>query len=212
MDEEARNRELRRWRRWDFLGIAVWILTFGPLRWLWNELPWRGRFYPRKPPRLEYEPPLLSLAKLAEEGVVEPPPLRISNRRILESILDLFAYVTHRDRIVTDREIEAVKLYLTDFAPDNLTEAELEKYLERFESFDEKNFKVKSLCFLLQKELKHNQLKKAYETVNQLAYLHGLEQEELRAIFRIGEYLGLTAAEIRLADAAGKQAAGGTAR
>ena len=212
MDEEARNRELRRWRRWDFLGIAVWILTFGPIRWLWNGLPWRGRFYPRKPPRLEYEPPLLSLAKLAEEGVVEPPPPRISNRETLEAVLDLFAFVSGRDRMITASELEVVKSYINASGPENAPKAELENYLERIKTFDEKEFNVKNHCFLLSKSLKHNQVKAAYETLNHLAYLHGLEAEELRAMFKIGDYLGLTAVEIRLADAAGRLAAGGTAQ
>ena len=212
MDDEARNRELRRWRRWDFLGIVVWILTFGPIRWLWNELPWRGRWYPRKPPRLEYEPPLLSLAKLAEEGMVEPPPLRISNRETLAAVLDLLAYVAHRDRIITDPELEVVKLYIITCGPENLTETEPDKYLARLKAFDEKDFNVKNHCFLLRKNLKHNQLKMAYETVNKLAYLQGLEQEELHAVCKIGDYLGLTAVEIRLADTAGRLAAGGIAQ
>ena len=210
MDDEEKQRELKRWKRWDFLGIVVWILTFGPIRWLLNEIPWRGRHYPRKPPRFGYEPPMLSLAKLAEDGLIEPPPQRIRDSNTIGDIVRLFAFVGRADKVVTDEEIEVLRSFLKEHGPEALSVDEEDRFVNLFKSSDATRFNIKNHCFLLAKGLKHNQTKLVFEAVNHLAYLHGLEQEELRLVFKIGEYLGLTSAEIRLADTAGRQAAEGS--
>ena len=207
MDDEGKQREIKSWKRWDLLGIVVWILTFGPIRWLWNEVPWRGRHYPRKPPRLDYESPMLSMAKLAENGIIEPSPKRIRDVGIIANVLGLFAYAARSGDEVTAVENAVLREFLNANGPEMISDEQMDEFLSTYRSFDETEFNAKNVCFALKNELKHNQLNLVYEKLNHLAYLHGLAQDKSRSISRIGERLGLTAAEIRLAGNAGRQAA-----
>ncbi len=197
MIESEKEKEYRRHARWDLLGIITWILTFGPIRWLFHDIPFRGRRYPRTPPITSDEPPLVSLTVLAEKGLDKPAPKRIRDREALERVLILFNAVSKRDGTVSAEEAEFVENFVRAYGPEDAEQADIDSYLDYFHACSDSEIHIKNTCFLLKPSLKSDQLKLVVKTLYRLANLHGLEIEERRTVDNIGKYLGLSPTDIR---------------
>lgn len=205
------DKEHKSWRRWERLSFLTWLANFHWLRWMFPKFPFRGRYFSRKPPPTGMEAPLVSLMRLAEDGITEEPANRIKNREDLERVLSLFSSVATMDGSISGAEQFVMEKFIRENLPEDANNEHVEQYENFFKSCSEREFSLKETCFLLRQSLDRNVLIKVVETLFHLAYLHGLEPEERRIIDRIGTMLRLKPAEIRLAESSVKRGArGGT--
>lgn len=197
--EEEKKKEHQRQNRWDLLGLITWLLTFGWIRWIFTDIPFRGRRYPRKPPITSDEPPLVSLANLAEKGLTKAEPAGMKEKETIEEVLALFFAVALKDGNISESEIKLVEDFISEISLKTATTDEINSFMEYFKSLSSQDINIKNLCFSLKRGLSQPQAKLVFENLYHLAYLHGLEIEERREVERIAGRLGMSAPDIRFA-------------
>jgi hypothetical protein len=179
--------ELRRFRRLDVLSKIGWLLSFRflhPKRWL-----------DREPKSYDDEPPLVSLARLAEEGIQEETH-RLSKDN-LDRVNELFASVIKKDGIISDKELELVRKFILEQGYEEVSEQEIEEYLSRIGVYTDNPLKLKNTLHLLKKNSKDSQTKKIVATLYRLAHLHGEDSLQSRKVADYANQLGLSLSDIR---------------
>ena len=198
--EEEKKKEYQRQHRWDLLGLVTWLLTFGWIRWIFTDIPFRGRRFSRKPPWPgTSEPPMVSLANLAEKGLKEEKPAGMKNKDVIEEVLSLFFAVALKDGNISESEITLVEEFISEISLNSATTDEINSFLEHFKSLNAQDINPVNLSFSLKKRLSRPQAKLVFENLYHLAYMHGLEIAERREVERIGGKLGMSAPDIRFA-------------
>ncbi|NQU04966.1 MAG: TerB family tellurite resistance protein [Calditrichaeota bacterium] len=199
--EEEKKKEHQRQFRWDLLGLITWLLNFSWIRWIFTDIPFRGRRFSRKPPMPGSggEPPMVSLANLAGEGLKEPEAVLLKKKHVIEEVLSLFVAIALKDGSVSAEEMTLVEEFIAELTSNNVTVDELGAYLEYFNNLAPQDINLVNLCHSLKGQLSHSQAKLVIENLFHLAFLHGLEIEERREVDRIAGKLQLSPADIRFA-------------
>ncbi len=196
MDEKERTHQRRVWHFLDMLGVVTWVMNRGI----------RGRaLIESAPPRLTGEAPMVELDRIVRLAAAGKAPPAILDDEEIEQVAALFKVVAVRDGNVSYEENAAMKRFVEKHAKEDETEIEVEDFLTAFMDYHQSDAHLKDTCFLLRTRLKPGTAEQIMEALYRLAYLHGLEHEERRAVEKIGEYLGLFSSEIRLAESAARR-------
>ena len=189
MNEAEKQKEYLRFRRLNILAKIGWILS---LRWLHPAWWWR-----RKPVDFTDEPPMISLARVAEGGFVEPVRKIRFNHKTIEQAMALFAMVSLRDGDVAGDETALVAQFIRDNGPEEISDDEVEECLKLFASAQGDHVSFKNAVFALNKGLDRVQKGNFIKGLYRVAFLHGLETKETHNVVDIGKRLGLSFTDIR---------------
>lgn len=196
MDEKEKAHHRRVWHFLDLLGVVTWVMNRGI----------RGRgLIENVPPRLTGEPPMIELDRLVRLAATGQTPPATLDSEEMEQVASLFKDVAIRDGSVSSEENEAMRSFIESHVREGETEIEVEDFVSAFKDYHHSEAKLKETCFLLRTRLRPGAADQILEALYRLAYLHGLEHEERRAVEKIGEYLGLFSSEIRLAESAARR-------
>ncbi len=189
MNESDKQKEYRRFRRLDILGKIGWLISFRFLRPSW----WWGR---REGLFLD-EPPLVSLAKLAEEGLQNPVDRHKLNEANLQRAMELFAAAMKGDDGFSEDESAIVQEFLKDYAPENLID-EIDRLIEEVKRSEDTNLQLRNSMFLLKKNVHSSMLKAVVGTLHRIAFLNGFDSKQARNASDMAIRMGLSHTEIRL--------------
>lgn len=200
MDEKERAKQYRLWHFLDFLGVVTWVMNRGI----------RGSaLIDSTPPRLTGEPPMVELDRVVKLAAVGKSPKVPVDDEQMGQIVSLFHRVAARDGHISSEETDAMKRFIEGHLPEGSPEMEIEHFVSAFKDHHSTDANLKETCFMLRTRLKAGSAEQIVEALYRLAYHHGLEFEERRDVEKIGEYLGLLSAEIRLAESAARRAVEG---
>ncbi|NQU04967.1 MAG: TerB family tellurite resistance protein [Calditrichaeota bacterium] len=197
MEEKERAKQYRHWHFLDLLGVVTWVMNRGI----------RGSaLIDRTPPRLTGKPPMVELDRLLKLAAIGKAPDITVDTEQMDQIVSLFHKVALQDGSISSEETAAMKRFVKGHFPEGSSEMKVEHFLTAFKDHHSSEANLKETCYLLRTRLKPGAAKQIVESLYRLAFLHGLESEERREIEKIGEFLGLFSAEIRLAESAARRA------
>ena len=191
MNELDKMRETRRWRIWELIGGFLSIFHFRP----WRDITMRRKILPR----LDHEPPMIGLDRLALEGLPKAETIKESNPEQIQLMLQLMKILAGRDGEISQEEVDFIEHFLDDLLPLQTEPAQRESYSKHFRDIKVESVNIKNSCHLLKVKLNHKLLIKLINSLYKLAYIHGIEHEELYTVDRMGEWLGLPPGDIRRA-------------
>lgn len=189
MNREDELKEHRKWRLWEFVGAFISIFHFRP----WRDLT-MGRTIM---PRLDREPPLVALDKIAQEGLKEAPTMPIAKSETVMLVLDVFKAVAAQDGVISDEERNFVRSFLQKHRSAKWQEDEINAFLLAFDERNTSDFSLKNSCFLISKHASEDLRQQIFEALYQFGYLHVLLPAERRLVDQIGEWLGLNNSTLR---------------
>ncbi len=189
MNREDKLKEHRKWRLWEFLGAFLSIFHFRP---------WRDLTMGRKiMPRLDREPPLVALDKIAHEGLEIEKTLRIPNSEILALLLDMFKAIAAHDGVISAEEREFVRNFLEKHRDRDWQDDDIDRFMETFDKRNVEDFSLKNSCYLTGKWTTTELRRQIFEAFYNFDYLHDLTPEERRLLDQMGEWMKLSNSEIR---------------
>ncbi|MDP8228918.1 MAG: hypothetical protein P9M15_05645 [Candidatus Electryoneaceae bacterium] len=162
------------------------------LRWLHPGWWWSSR-----PKDFTDEPPLISLARVAEGGFVEPVRTIRFSQKTIEQAMVLFAKVSLRDDDVAEKETALVEKFIRDNGPEEMSDEEVVKCFKLYTSAQGDFMSFKNAVFALDKGLDRVQKGNFIKSLYRVAFLHGLETKETHNVVDIGKRLGLSFTDIR---------------
>ncbi len=187
MNEFEKEKEYSRFRRLDKLSKIGWLLSFrifNPKRW-WD----------REPQKFHGEPPLVSLARLAEKGL-QNEDQRLDKEN-LERVLELFANVVKKDGIITEEENGIIRRYILEHGVEGLSEEEITEYIQYIERYSDHPLQLKNILHLLKNNINIDQSNEIVSTLYRFAYFYGVESKQSKAVSEIAIQLGLSFTDIR---------------
>lgn len=197
MNEQEKSKEIRRWKLWEFIGGFLSIFHFRP----WRDLTMNRKILPR----LDNEPPMIALDKLANEGLATEQKTFLHDPEIVHLMLDLMRVVCESDSSVDPIKTDRIERSLKNFLPVQTEPSEIENYVRYFHELDGSTLNAKNTCHILKVRGRKQVCLQVFSALYKLAYCRDIESEERRTVDRIGEWMGLELREIRQAAFAAKR-------
>ncbi len=148
-------------------------------------------------PRLEEEPPLVTLDRLAQGELPPETPTPIADDEAARSMIDLFRDVAFKDGESSENERLLVQEFLHRHRSSRWDEDFITDLLNRFNDSAPPPFNLRNACFTVKNRTTEALRCSFLTTLYRLAYQDGMTLTERQAVDRIGELLNLPNSVIR---------------
>lgn len=189
---DTQEKEQRQFRRFTILGKIGWFVSFRFLRPSW----WWGR----RNSLFDDEQPLVSLAKLAEEGIEKPTTARRMSKADITRSMELFGAIMKSDGGLNEDEIAVIREFWNSCAPEDMA-GEFKQMVSEIKRGDDVYLHIRNTMFLLKKNAHGSSTKELARTLINMAFLDGVNSKQAREASDMAVRLGLTTSEIRLISA-----------
>ncbi len=190
-EKQDQEKQLRRWRLWEFLVPLFRLLGYNYLR---------DRTMNKKLTSDQSDnPPMLELSNLAKYGIKKTEKRKIYDMEQMELILPLFKSVSQKDGKMSEQETQFVHDFIEETVlPDMLTEKR-EELFDFYDKIDLEEVNLKNCCHLIKMRVDYKIRLQVFELLYRLAFLHDIDQPERQAVDRIGRWIELSNTDIRRA-------------
>ena len=189
MNEFDKEKELRRWKRWQIINFIGRVFRVGTV----------SRTDSGKWSSHTEGPPMVELDKLAREGIKEVTAKGDSSLEILEYTMTLFAAVTRTEGEESDEGIRIVREFIVEFDLPGIGDEAILSLMEKYRAGLGNYQQLRNDLFMLKKRIDRNRLKQLVKYLYRFVYRYGADSPESRQVANIVGQLGLSFSDIRFA-------------
>ena len=197
MDEQERLKYKKKWRLWEWITGILSLVGFRT-----KNISKMGDVIL---PRLDSEPPMLELDRLAKGVIGKERTLAISKSEQIYLMLQLMSYTAERDGQVNPKAITFVERFLDENLSARIGFDQKKIYMNYFLDCEGKKVNIKNSAILFRGRSKPQLRNLLINAIYDLAYMAGMDENLRRDVNDIGRWLDVSATRMRQAAFAARQ-------